>query len=443
MNTPLHEQRVSGSDVVLRQRLLRNLAALLVGSALVTVVVAAVRSGSERAAHVRSNGLPVQIVIAHSQDAYDVTRDFTGEVMARRTSDIGFELGGRVVEILVEEGDDVHIGQDLARLDTSRLAVERLRLQAQRSQADAILRERIAGPRAETIAAARAVVVERTSDVELARRKVRKVNTLFGEGRASEEELDDTRSMEQAATARLEQARHHLDELLAGTRSEHIDAQRAVVAQLDAGIAAIDVDLGNSILTAPFAGRIGHRAVDEGMVVPVGRPVVRVVERSGLEARFGVTLAERDTLTVGSDVVIRSPAGEIKGIIWRHLPEIDPATRTMTLIVRFDDNGAALLQPGQIVRLPVINRIAESGMWLPNTALVRAERGLWSCYVLETNKLTDHTRARRVVVEVLHAGTERSYVRGLVSDGDRVISVGVHRIVPGQLVDARLPATEG
>jgi membrane fusion protein, multidrug efflux system len=62
---------------------------------------------------------------------YTVTRRFTGQIEAAARTDLGFELGGRVTQVLVEEGDLVAEGQVLARLDTSALIPERAALEAE------------------------------------------------------------------------------------------------------------------------------------------------------------------------------------------------------------------------------------------------------------------------------------------------------------------------
>lgn len=89
--------------------------------------------------------------------------------------------------------------------------------------------------------------------------------------------------------------------------------------------------------------------------------------------------------------------------------------------------------------LEVQHRQAEAGYWLPSTALIAGDRGLWSVYVLGKRGSTSYRVARRDV-EVLYTesdpvqGGDRAFVRGLVEAGDRVITSGTHRIVADQLV---------
>ena len=78
--------------------------------------------------------------------------------MARQTSELGFERAGKLVELTIDEGEPVTLGMPLARLDTQALRAAQRQLRAERAQALARLAEMRAGPRRETIDAARAQV---------------------------------------------------------------------------------------------------------------------------------------------------------------------------------------------------------------------------------------------------------------------------------------------
>ena len=67
----------------------------------------------------------------------------------------------------------------------------------------------------------------------------------------------------EALQARLDQARSQLQELQNGTRQEQIDAQQALVQQLDASIADLEVTLSKSTLRAPFDGIVSTQQVDK------------------------------------------------------------------------------------------------------------------------------------------------------------------------------------
>ena len=91
------------------------------------------------------------------------------------------------------------------------------------------------------------------------------------------------------------------------------------------------------------------------------------------------------------------------------------------------------LRIGQTVRLGVMESQSQAGFWVPATALVPRERGLWSVYGVGPASGGAFEVVRRDV-EVLHDSGDRLFVRGTIRPGDRIVASGAHRIVPGQLV---------
>ena len=102
--------------------------------------------------------LTVQTISVEPVNAYQVARKYTGAIVARRISQLGFELAGKLEQIYVDEGDSVTAGTTLGELDTEHLETQRRQIVARRAQAAAKLDEMVTGPRDEDIAAARARV---------------------------------------------------------------------------------------------------------------------------------------------------------------------------------------------------------------------------------------------------------------------------------------------
>lgn len=78
------------------------------------------------------------------------------------------------------------------------------------------------------------------------------------------------------------------------------------------------------------------------------------------------------------------------------LPEVDPATRTRTVILRLDESAAEYVVHGQVVRLALEGKVEESGYWLPVTSLTKGTHGLWTLFVSELrNPAADGRRTGR------------------------------------------------
>jgi multidrug efflux pump subunit AcrA (membrane-fusion protein) len=397
----------------------------------------------------RTSLLPVKTIKAQPVNSYKTTTTYTGEVKASRTSELGFERSGKLVWVGVDRGDRVKQGQAIARLDTSNLETQRLQLEAQTEKAVAVLEELQNGARREDISAAKAEVKDLEEQLRLEEIKRDRREYLYGQGAINREQFDELAYGSKALAQRLAAARSNLDELLAGTRTEQIAAQRAEVRQLKAQIADLDLTIAKSTIKAPFTGTIATRQLDEGVVIESGQAIVRLVEDLQPEVEIGIPVAIASTLQPGSWQRIQIGEKTVSAKLVSILPEVNTATRTRTAVLKLDRSTS--VSPQQIARLQVSQAIATEGYWLPIAALVRGERGLWSCYVAVREGVGGRGRFRNLPVrgvgekekiyrvekqdlEVLYGEGDRVLVRGTLQAGDEVIVEGVQRVVVGQLV---------
>lgn len=432
-----------------------------------------------------TNILPVKTQAVEKIDSYSVLQTYSGTVVTPRTSELGFERSGTLINLSVDQGMQVKLGDTLGYLDTQQLEAQQKLLQAKRNQeviklkelqigprpetiaaakaklnqAQAQFEELIAGPRPETIAVANARVKQLKEELELLRVKQKRRELLFSEGAISREQLNEASTavisaqaeLEQANSqlkelligtraeqikaqkARIEETQSQLDELLAGTRSEQIQAQQAYIEQLDAEIEQLKIELDKSYLRAPFSGIIAQRYQDKGTVVNPGQPVVRLIDNQEIEVHIGlpVDLSREMPKNTTQKVIIgeKTYLAHLKSI----LPELDSRSRTATVI--FTVNNAQQVYSGQIVHLQIKQTIFSSGYWLPTSGLVEGYRGLWSYYVFgnsQDNQKTFPVEIREI--EILHIEEDKVFVRGTFKQNERAIVDGIHRLVPGQIV---------
>ncbi|MGC1310121.1 MAG: HlyD family efflux transporter periplasmic adaptor subunit [Phormidesmis sp.] len=408
--------------------------------------------------------LPVETMAVEPVSSYQVPRIYTGEIVALRSSELGFERGGELVEVMAKEGDRVQTGDPIARLDVRNLQTQRLQIEAQKAQAQARLAELQNGARPEDIAAAAAAVRDLEQQLTLRETQARRREYLFERGAIAQEQLDEFTFSAGSLQAQLDQARSRLQELQNGTRTEQVTAQRAVVNQLDAQLQDIDVNLSKSTITAPFDGIVAERKADEGTVLGTGQSVIEVVESAAPEARIGLPASVVDDIQVGNvqTVIVNNQPyqAEVTGI----LPQVDATTRTQTVVIELDSSAITALEPGQTARLTLSETIQADGFWLPTGALTQGIRGLWTCYVLvpkseyqkvanaeafvgESDVVKRERGDRAFVVEQRSVeiiqpestgegstSETRVLVRGILAAGDRVVTSGIQRLVPGQAV---------
>lgn len=430
--------------------------------------------------------LPVEVESLVAVDSHEQSRTYTGEIVPQNSSDLGFERAGKIVQILVEEGQRVNVGTPLARLDTRQLTIQKQELLAQKQQALAQLREMQAGPRHETIATAQAQLAQQRAhlkelqagprnetiaaaranlnnlqeQLELARSKSERRQTLYGQGAISQEQLDEMMTDVEMQQARVKEAQSRLDELLAGTRPEVImmqqakvreaqsrvdellagtrvevmDAQKATLQQLESRLANIEIDLEKSVLKAPFSGKISQRYLDQGTAVASGQSVVRLVQMDQVKAHIGIPASLQEKLKVGEVQSVEIGQKSFSAKVAAILPELDDTTRTVTVVLTLDNLTTQNAAVGEMVTWSLKQTIDTQGYWLPTTALVQGIRGLWSVYVLGESQGNEVFEVERRDVEVLYTDGEKVLVRGTLEGNEQIIINGTNRLVSGQKV---------
>lgn len=389
------------------------------------------------------NYVPVRTVFIEMEDSYQVTRRYAGEIEPLRTSDLGFEREGYLKTVLVREGSRVEKDQPIASLDTRRLEQQLRELSAGQREAKAVLDELIAGPRAQELRAAVEEVNGLEAQLKYARSTRERKENLLKKDVGTIDEVELSRARENQLAAEFAAAQERLDELNEGSRKEKIQAQLARVEQLEAQLNLLQIDLDDSVLKAPYAGRVAQRFLHEGTVIHMGDPVVRLLEEDALTARVGLPLDSAAALITESTIEVQAGGGAYHGTVASRLPKLNDTTRTTTVIIDLGEDAARELVSGEVVHLGVTQTVEETGCWLPTAALVRGTRGLWACLAVSETK-EEQTQSgepatigllQKHDVEVLHAGESNVFVRGTLRQGDRVVADGTHRVVQGQWVE--------
>ncbi len=357
----------------------QTLTAITAAVAVIGVTTAALhaRVSADEAPRLRPP-MPVTTAIYRVAEAYEREQRFLGLVQAASRSQIGFEVPGAIADVLVQEGDSVSAGQGLARLDTQALEARR---RAAASELDRV-----------------------AAELELARARTQRQAPLAETGSISAQTYDDARLAEKALASALEAAR--------------------------AQLRALDIDLEKSVLRAPYKGQIGRQLLDRGAVTQPGAAVFTLTSADEREAHIGIAVEQAGFLTPGTRYPLTWRGETHEAELRAVRSDVNPVSMTTVAIFALPAQLRAF--DGEPVAVSLPRREEETGGWLPLSALIEGERGVWT--VLALRDTADGTLAQREVVEVLHVAHDAAYVRGTLATGDRVIADGVHRIAPGTLV---------
>ena len=175
------------------------------------------------------------------------------------------------------------------------------------------------------------------------------------------------------------------------------------------------------------------RAVDEGTVVDAGGPVFSIQGSSEAEAEIGLPVRRAQALLTGKHYSLVWRDQRISAPFVRRVDQVQPGSRTVTAIFELPMDGEWV--PEEIIELEWAETIEEPGTWVPSSALAEGPRGSWVLYAVRDAKVG--LRA----VEVLHSRGDEVFVAGTISEDEVIIPSGLHRVVPGQVVQVRF--TEG
>ena len=223
-----------------------------------------------------------------------------------REVELGFRVGGRLAELLVDEGDKVTPGQVLARLDTQPLRDRLAGASARVAAASALVARDVAGNRPQQVREAQAAVVDAEAQLGEARRLHERRKALHERGFISKAEFEASRAGLTAAAARAEAARAALSLAREGTRVEERAATRAEAEQMAAERRAIETDLSDAVLRAPSAGQVLSRVREAGAIVQPGEIVYSVALTQPVRVRAYVAEPDLPKVRPGMRVTVHA-----------------------------------------------------------------------------------------------------------------------------------------
>lgn len=332
-----------------------------------------------------SEGTPGQPVTLEPVLAMDLVDriEATGQLLAKEHAQIAAEVGGRITEVLIDEGARVEAGAAVLAIDPERRSLER---DSARARAD-----------------------EARENVREQEREYRR--------------MSDLRANKVASQTRLDQAETDLK--LAKSRLLAAEAQLGVVERA----------LRDATVTAPFSGLIARRTVSRGEFVAPGKELFELVCLDPIEVEFGVNEIDSGRVALGQTVGVRVapfPDETFGATVTFVSPTIDTRTRTLRVKAQLD-NPEGRLRPGLFARVDLgISEREGVPMILEEAILQRADGAV----VFRANS---KNRVERIVIEtgVYHEGYVE-VVKGL-APGDVIVSRGQARLVEGQLVAPRNP----
>jgi RND family efflux transporter MFP subunit len=237
----------------------------------------------------------VEVAIA-KVDSLAEAIDVVGSLAPKLSADIRSEVSGTVLEVAVTEWVPVKKGTVLARLDPR--------------EAEA------------AVAAAKAALLQAEANGNRAVREADRCGRLSAAGLATQQMLDDARTLQEGAVANAAVAR--------------------------AQLSAAEYRLEKTVFRVPFDGVVAARNIDVGDYVEsmgTPRPLFQVVDNRRLDLTVTVPSTRSALLRVGQRLVFTTdalPGRTFNGAVAHINPVVDEATRTVKVIAEVTNEDGAL-----------------------------------------------------------------------------------------------------
>ncbi|OIR08781.1 multidrug resistance protein MdtA precursor [mine drainage metagenome] len=313
-------------------------------------------------------------------EAADSGNVYSGEVHARYEAVLGFRIGGKIVERLVDTGGLVKKGQVLARLDA----------------ADTGLQENAA-----------------TAQYRLAEEELKRYRELRDKGFVSQSALDAKETALEAAAAQAGLARNQA-------------AYTSLLSDRDGVVSATFAEVGQVVSAGQPVVRVAQQGERE---VTFGIP----------ESRFGSVKVGMPADIELAATSSNSMPTALKGHVREISPAADPASRTYPVRVSFDA-GNAKVPLGMTARVKLRisgNDASKGGGYLvPLTAIFQQGEQAAVWIVAADHSVSLHPVGVSAYLD------DGALVSSGVAPGERIVSAGVHKLSAGekiQIIDGGRP----
>ncbi|WP_257447741.1 efflux RND transporter periplasmic adaptor subunit [Archangium lipolyticum] len=281
------------------------------------LVVGASGCGNKPAAKAPPPAREIEVVQLAPSEVRD-TGEYLGTLMSRQSVNVLPQVAGYVRRIHVRPGQKVEAGAPLIDVDAREETAALETARAQRTSSEV--------------------------NLEQARRTRARIESLYKEGLASAQEL--------------EQARAQVDALEANTRAAAAtEAQR-------------EVQLGFNTVRAPFAGTVGDVLVRVGDFVSATTPLTSVAQADVLEVSVAVPSERARSLRPETPLEVLDSNGKVllTSTVFFVAPQADPRTQLVEVKAAFRNTVG--LRPSELVRARLVYS-TRNALQLPALAVVR------------------------------------------------------------------------
>jgi RND family efflux transporter MFP subunit len=357
-------------------------------------------------------GRPVNVRTATVQKiSIQRSVDLSGTLASPDQAHVSSEVAGVVRDVLVEIGQEVTVGQELVRLDTTelKLAVERAESALRQTEAQLGIRGDLIPPD-EQIAAIRTAAANRDD----ARNQLSRAQEGFTKGLSSKADFDTAQTRVKVTEAAYQGA------------VENVQSLKASLQDRRASYDLAKKKVNDAVIKAQIPGAIADRTVQRGEYIRENTQVVTIVRMNPLKLKTAVQEKYANLIRQNQVVdfnVEPFPNEKFHGKIAFISPSVDQASRTFAAEILVD-NPSHKLKPGFFAQGQILTGVDENVLAVPEET-VSTLAGVSSVYVI------DNGVVKQVTIQLgEHEGKNFEVVSGL--KGDEILAASnLNELVTG------------
>lgn len=221
---------------------------------------------------------------------------------------VASKVPGRVLRLLVEEGQTVHAGETVAIIEAPEINAKLSQAESAEDAAAALLRKAERGAREEQIRAAYEMWQKAIAATGVTQKSYERVKHLYDEGVTTAQKLDEVTAQRDAAIATENAAKSQYELARNGAQQEDKDAARAQQNRARGAIAEVNSYLKETTLVALMDGEVTDIFPCVGELVGTGAPVMNVALVDKMWLTFNVREDRLADFKVGKVINVTVPA---------------------------------------------------------------------------------------------------------------------------------------
>ena len=221
---------------------------------------------------------------------------------------ISSKVPGRILELRVNEGDYVHVGDTLAILDAPEVQAKKTQAQSAEDAAAALSDMAQAGVRQEQVSGAYQLWQQAKAGLEIAQKTYERVQRLYDEGVMTAQKRDEAFASYKALQAQEKAAKSQYDMAVNGARQQEKRAAQAQVNRARGAVQEVQSYIRETVQVSNVEGEVSSIYPKVGELIGTGSPIMSISVMNDLWGTFNVREDKLNGMKIGDTFTAFAPA---------------------------------------------------------------------------------------------------------------------------------------